>query len=79
MIFFDEGFEIKFEVEWKDGRDGFMPRKIIEVVSNLDRSKWDKSDSVEETILIDEKEVSKEFEEVPSSVELDRLFLKGRH
>ena len=41
MIFFDEGFE------WKDGRHEVFSRKILEVVSNLDRDKWEKCDEGE--------------------------------
>ena len=39
MIFFDEEFERRFEVEQKGRRDEVLSRKILEVVSNLNQDK----------------------------------------
>ena len=61
MVLFDEGFEWRFKVEWRDGREKVLSWKTLEVVSNLDRAKWEKSDEVEETFLVNQKEVSKLF------------------
>ena len=74
MIFPDEGFEWRFEVEQKDRRDRVLSRNALEVVSNLDRSKWEKSDEAEEIFLVGEKEILKDIEVVPSKVELGRIF-----
>ena len=57
MIFFDEGFERRFKVGQKDERDEILFSKILEVVSNLDRAKWEKSNEAEEILLIDDEEV----------------------
>ena len=61
MIFSDEGFEWRFEVEWKDRRDEDLSQKILEVVSNVDRDKWEKSNETEDTLLVCKEEVSKLF------------------
>ena len=61
IILFNEGFEWRFEVEWKDGRDEVLSWKTLEVVPNLDQAKWEESDEVEETLLINEEEISKSF------------------
>ena len=61
MIYFDECFEWRFEVEWKFGRDEVLSWKILEVVSNLDRAKWGESNELEETHLINKEEVLKIF------------------
>ena len=58
----------------KRRKDGFTSRKIFETVSNLDQAKWEKSDEAEKILLIEEKEVSKWIEVVPSRVELNKLF-----
>ena len=52
MIFFDEGFEWRFEVEWKDGNNQVLSWKTL---PNLDQSKCEESDEVEETLYINEK------------------------
>ena len=55
MVFFDEGFEWKFEVEWKDRSDKVLCWKTLKVVSNLDQSKWEKSDEAEDDLFINEE------------------------
>ena len=55
MILFDEDFEWRFEVERKDGKDEVLSWKTLEVISDLDRAKWEKSDEVEKTTLINEE------------------------
>ena len=57
MIFFDEFFQWRFEVEWQEGRDEVMPRNILGVVSNLDQAKWEKNNEAEETLFIYEKKI----------------------
>ena len=57
MIFFDEGFERRFKVGREHERDGILFYKIVEVVSNLDWTNWEKSNEGEETLLIDNEEV----------------------
>ena len=59
MILFDEYFEWRFEIEWKDRRDEILFRKTLEVFSHTCRDKWEKLEEVEDTPLINEKEVSK--------------------
>ena len=59
MILFDGVFGWRFEVKWKDGIDKVLSWNNIEVVSNVDRPKWEKSDESEEALLIHKEEVSK--------------------
>ena len=66
MVFFDEGFEWKFEVGWKDEWDDIFLWKMLEVNSNLDSSKNNKSDEEQDTLFIDRNEVSKMLWEVSS-------------
>ena len=46
MIFLDEGFWWRFEIQLKDIRDGVVYRNILESFSNLDPDDWDQSDKV---------------------------------
>ena len=41
--------------------DDILSRMFIELVSNIDRSKWDESNDPKETFLIGEKEASEFF------------------
>ena len=54
---------------WADGKDEVLPWKNFEVVPNIDRAKWEKSDEVEYTLFINEEEVSKLLWVVSSEVE----------
>ena len=57
MIFLCQRFEWKCEVDKKDMWDEFLYGQILEIVSNLNWAKWEKSDEVEDIFLIDKKEV----------------------
>ena len=61
IILFGEVFGWVLKVEWKCGRDEVLSWKNLELISNLDRSKWEKHDEVEKTLLINEEKVLKLF------------------
>ena len=82
IILFDEYFQVSSKDEWrievenywgkiffKDDWDEVVSQNIFEVVSSLDRSKWDKSNEAEDIFLIDKKEVSTFIWVVSSEVE----------
>ena len=55
--FLDKDFEWRLAIEWKDGWDEVLFRKILEVESILEWAKWDKSSSeCEKSISKDDKD-----------------------
>ena len=60
-MFLDEWFERKFEIEWKNRRNEILFQNILEVDSNLEFPKFEKSHEGEEFLLIKKRKFRKKL------------------